>query len=394
MKKLFFVAGIIMFCAGCASLQNPFSDFYQDRIGGMDITKATGVILPTEEPKIFSGSNVDEDAQKMYENGYTLLGFSSFNSGDVGKDKLIAQARKVRAEVVVLYSHYTNTVSGVVPLTLPNNQIVTTTYNGMGNSSGNIYGSNGAWASYNGTSNSFGTATTTIYGTQTTYIPYSQNRYDYGASYWIKLKKPILGIMSIDLTSQQREKIGTNKGAFVSVVIKDSPAFIADIFKGDILTRINDDDVLGPESLQTLIYKNVGRKVKVTLIREEKTIIKDVQMSDGETIQDEKYGGIAERFRLADNKGGGFTKTAKVNVSKIIDGYQKSKDYGLVWETIDPAKKMQDKKVMEIVEDVARGIKEYAKKNQYKAIYSDKMANVNESEDLTDAITLSINGKK
>ena len=220
MKRLLILVGIVILLSGCATLENPYSKFYQDRTGGVDLSKSDMVILPKGDPQIFTGSNVDADAQKMFEDGYDLVGFSSFNAGEVDKGKLIAQARKVKAEVVVFYSQYTNTLSGVMPLTLPDNHTVTTTYTGNSNISGNVYGSRGGWANYSGTGSSFGTANTTIYGSKTTYIPYSQNRYDYMASYWIKMKKPIFGVLAIDLTSEQRSKIGTNKGAFVYGVVK------------------------------------------------------------------------------------------------------------------------------------------------------------------------------
>jgi len=93
---------------------------------------------------------------------------------------------------------------------------------------GSAYGY-GGYASYSGT------AYTTTYGSKTTYIPYTVHRSDYLATYWIKMKPPIFGTHIKDLTPEIRQQIGSNKGMLVYAVIKGSPAFEADILKGDVL---------------------------------------------------------------------------------------------------------------------------------------------------------------
>ena len=393
MKTLLLII-LVIFCAGCATLENPYSKFYQDRTGGIDIAKSPMVILPTGKPEIFSGNDVNQDAQKMFEDGYNLLGFSNFNAGEVSKNKLIHQAKKVKAEVVIFYSKYTNTLSGVVPLTLPDNKTVTTTYSGMGNSSGNIYGSGGGWASYHGTSNAYGTANTTIYGSKTTYIPYSQNRYDYLASYWIKMKKPVFGVMAIDLTSEQRSMIGSNKGACITVVVKNSPAFMADVFKGDIITKINDDEVVTAKSLNAMESKYFGKKVNATIIRGGKTLTKEIQFSEGNTIQDIKYGDIAESYCIFRNEDQNLSKTALVYWDKIFDAYHKSKQYGLTWVDVKAnPDKGNDQRVFSIFNTIQKTVSDFGNKNKYRAIFSYKLPNIDESEDLTDTIIAIVNSK-
>ena len=155
---------------GLAACANPFVQFYQDRTDGTDLTKSSVVVLPTGEPKMFQGADKETDYQRMLENGYNLVGFSSFNGADVNVDGALAQAKAVHSEIVLIYSKHTDTRSGVLPLTLPDTQTSTTTLSGSG------FGS-GGYRSFSGTAN------TTTYGTQTTYIPYSVDRYDYFASY-------------------------------------------------------------------------------------------------------------------------------------------------------------------------------------------------------------------
>lgn len=390
MKKLSWVA-LFIFFTGCAGLQNPYNEFYQDRTGGINITKSPMVILPTGEPKIYSGGNPEADAQKMYEDGYSLLGFSSFHAGGVSKQKLLDQAAKVKADTVIFESKYTNTISGVMPLVLPNNQTISTNSSGMANTSGNINGYGGS-ASWNGSGNYFGNSTTTVYGTQTTYIPYSRDMYDYFASYWIKMKKFVFGVWPYDLTSEQREKIGTNKGAFVKYVVNDSPAFKADIFEGDIITKINDKDVWGAKDIGTLQNYYGGERITVTIIRNDKTLIKEVQLTFGPEIQDEKYGSIPLGNRKFHSDDPQFNKTAKLDNRKIFNNYKKSIDAGLKYEQLT-TDQMSSSQVIEIFNEIIKSIQDYGIKNQYKAIYSVRLPNVNEAEDLTDTIISVLNGK-
>ena len=247
---------------GCA---NPFVKYYQDRTGGVDLTKVPTVVLPTGEPKLFQGSNPEADHQRMLEDGYGLIGFSSFNGGNVNIGDALIQAKSIYAEIVLVFSKYTGTRSGVVPLTLPDTRTSTTTL------SGSTFGS-GSYGSF------YGTANTTTYGTQTTYIPYNVDRHDYLATYWIKKKLPILGVVTQDLTPEIRQSIGSNKGVLVNAVIKNSPAFRADILKGDILRKINDVELYDRKSYQETIVNFAGQKVIVEILREGKEIKKEIQL--------------------------------------------------------------------------------------------------------------------
>jgi hypothetical protein len=273
-KALIIVATLLLF--GCAT---PFAQFYYDQTGGIDITKISTVIISTDNPKLFRGNDPDKDSQQMLEDGYTLLGYSSFNAGNVNEDGAINQAKDIHASVVVLYSKYTNTLSGSMPLTLPDNKTSTTYGSGNVYSSGNVYGYGGS-AYYSGSSNYSGSSTTTTYGSKTTYIPYNVNRYDYLATYWIKIKSPIFGVHTEDLSTELRQKIGSNKGVIVNAVIKNSPAFQADILKGDILKRIEDVEIYDVKSFHDATDKYAGKKVHVIFFRDGNEINKEIELNN------------------------------------------------------------------------------------------------------------------
>lgn len=166
----------------------------------------------------------------MLEDGYLLIGYSSFN-GKVNEDDALVQAKNVHASTVFTYSQYTNTVSSFVPVSV---------------------------------------------GMQTMYFPNNINRSDYFASYWIKTKPAILGVHLQDLTADLRQKNRTNKGAFVIAVIKNSPAFSADIFRGDILKKVGNIEIADAKNCVEAINLQTGKKTTVSILREGNEIEKEI----------------------------------------------------------------------------------------------------------------------
>lgn len=261
--KFFSFIWVAVLLQGCST---PYAQFYQDRSGGIDLTKSDSVMLPTGDPRLIRGGTPEEDYVRMLEDGFSLIGFSSFNGAEVNERGAVDQAKKVHASIVIVYAKYSGTVSGVMPITTPDNRISTT------NLSGTAYGSSGGFANYSGV------ATTTTYGTQTNFIPYSVNRSDYFASYWIKNKPPIFGIHIKPMTQEVIQKIGTNKGVLVNAVIKGSAAFDVDILRGDVLSKIGDAYVYDGESFQRAVRANEGMEISVLLYRDGKELRKSVKL--------------------------------------------------------------------------------------------------------------------
>jgi len=249
--------------SGCS---NPYTQFYADYTGGINVLnlKGSNSTLSTSKPRFIKGSDVEQDGQNMLENGYILLGVSNFNAAEINQRKAIEQAKKIHADTVIVYYQYTNTLSGSMPITSPATQ---TTYH-----SGSIYGSSGGFASFSGNS--------TTYGTQTTYLPYHIRRYDYLATYWLKAKSPRLGIHFNDLTPELRGKIESNKGIYVIVVVKNSPAFNADLLTGDIIKKFNDVEIIDKNHFTKLLSEYKESNVQLEIFREGKTLIKDIILSD------------------------------------------------------------------------------------------------------------------
>lgn len=241
---------------GCA---NPYTQFYTDQVEGRSIRELPMLVTHDGDPQLYATADHERDGRALFENGYVLIGYSTFNAGPVDSDQAIRHAKKVGAALVLLQSQYTNTLMGTIPYTVQNPSQTVTTYH-----SGSVYGS-GGYGGYSGTS------TTTVPGGYTTHqIPYAINRYDYAATFWAKAKPLPLGVQVNDLTDDLRKQIGRNRGVVINVVVKGSPAFNADMMRGDIITKINDEIVSDAQSFGMTVARYAGQEVILQTYRDGK----------------------------------------------------------------------------------------------------------------------------
>ncbi len=220
-----------LFAGGCV---NNYERFYTENPYFSAENKAR-VAFHSGDPEIVAGtSDVKADERRMNESGHAQIGYSSFSAtGGTGEDLLVAHAKKVRAAKVIKYQQYQSTEQGVTALTLPDTQ--STHHRG----SISAYGSDGAsaYGNYSGTS--------TTYGTTTTYIPYSRPRNEYLATFWVKMKSPVLGIRFRDPSTDEQTRAGTTRGAVIVAVVRGSPAHKADLVPGDLIHKTNEKEILG-----------------------------------------------------------------------------------------------------------------------------------------------------
>ncbi len=108
------------------------------------------------------------------------------------------------------------------------------------------------------------------------YTSKADDRSDCVASHWVKLKPAILGVHMEDLTAELRGKSGP--GAYVTAVVRDSPAARAGIVRGDIIRKIGDVHVDSAAALYDAAERLAGRKVIVEIWRDNRTIEKEVQL--------------------------------------------------------------------------------------------------------------------
>jgi len=275
MKTLLPLVCAVTLLSGCAT--NPFGQFYQSYTNGMPATVQQRLLPSAPQPQIISAApqNHKDEGRRLEERGFICIGFSGFVGGAPTQSQLIEQAKKVGADVVIHTSAYSHTEQGVRPLfTYQPGQTYTTTHYGTANA--NVYGS-GGYAYGSGTYS--GTSTTTTPGTlQTDYIPYQRQVYQHGASYWRRMKPGIFGARFFPIPENLRSALQRNTGAFVEVVMQDSPEFRANIMRGDVVIQLADKPIATVQDFIELLPSYAGQKVAVRVIRGTETIDVDVQL--------------------------------------------------------------------------------------------------------------------
>lgn len=260
MRRLI-LALILVIAAGCV-MPNPYANFYRDLTGGRGVMGNDDIIPPDGDPKIVYGTSPRDDTKRMQENGYVAIGYSSFNASQATEWQALQQGRCVHADTVILYQNYTETLSGVDPITFPQTETINTDFSATGGG---------------GTLQGNAVQTRTAY--HTTYKTHHVRRYDFVASYWVKGKPRAFGARLRDLTDVERKQLGSNKGAVVTLVIRGSPAFNADIIPGDILKRVGDHEVLDDIQIGVLFQQYRGKAVVITVVRDGNTLTKTVELN-------------------------------------------------------------------------------------------------------------------
>jgi len=221
---------------------------------------------PDGQIPVYTALDIHTDVLKLISKGYIPFGESSFYAPErkVSMDQLQDASQKVGAQSVLIQSHYRDTLTGAVPLVMPNNS---TSYT---SGTATAYGPGGSATAY-------GNSTTNTYGTSVAMMPYSVSRSDYEAVYFFK-GRIVLGIYPADLTDYERQQLQTNLAVRVAAVTQDSPAYLADVLPGDYLLDINTDPITDKKTYYAAINKYHGQDVTLRLIRNGKIVIKKVHI--------------------------------------------------------------------------------------------------------------------
>ncbi|MEA1619573.1 PDZ domain-containing protein [Erythrobacter sp. T5W1-R] len=216
-----------------------------------------GAIDATTEPEVLpSFGDIDKDLEAMFRRGFVAVGYTSFNSSNSKTNDGERLGKKIHARYMIVSTNLISSQTGILPLVLPN---TTTTYT---NGTASIQTPRGyAQGTYSGT--------TTTQGTQTSFVPYTNNRYAKTAIYFKEIPRKGSGLKVRDLSSEEMKKIGTRHAFVVQFVRDNSPAFDADIFPGDIVIQVNDlpatatnwrNSINGPQPMQLKVLRDGSPK--------------------------------------------------------------------------------------------------------------------------------------
>ena len=270
MRKRFMQLTLLMatslVIAGCAGR---YEDFYTPAPGVTPELIAANRVSPAPEEPLIERSEFGDIKQIIadyYKRGFVSIGSSMFNSGEgASEHQALAQGSAVGADLVlVFYPRYTDSVTSSVPITTP------TTSTSYATGSATAYGPGGPVTAY-------GNVLTTTHGTNTTYVPMTVNRSDYGAVFFVKYRNKF-GVSVRNLNDLERQALQTNQGVAVEVIVDDSPAFRADILPGDFIVSIDNEKVANHEGFSRLIDAHSGQAITVTLVRQGQVLVKKVTL--------------------------------------------------------------------------------------------------------------------
>ena len=248
-----------------------YQQFYKPAQGMDPAVVAARRVGPAPAMPIVERSQPVSDGQQVLavysKRGYVMIGNSFFNTGHAESEQAaISQAQTVGADLVLIFNpRYTGSVTSNVPITTPTSS---TSYS---TGTATAYGAGGPITAY-------GSGTTTTYGTQTTYVPMTVHRSDYGAVYFVK-QRFSLGVFTRELTDSERQALQSNKGAAVRLVVDNSPAYDADILPGDIITALDGVTVTTPQNFISMLSQRGGREVTLSIYRNGRVTEKVVKLN-------------------------------------------------------------------------------------------------------------------
>lgn len=114
------IAVLVMGLAGCVTV-NGYSKFYRSVPGATPEEIAQLRASPPPDTPFVTRASKFPDPKALFQQGYGVIGYSSFNSGHKEPDsEAIAQAKKLGADLVVIVDpSYTGSVTSQLPLTVP-----------------------------------------------------------------------------------------------------------------------------------------------------------------------------------------------------------------------------------------------------------------------------------
>jgi C-terminal processing protease CtpA/Prc len=195
------------------------------------------------DTKIYAGMNKEKDNIKMLEDGYDLMGASSFQGPFVEPNQALQHAQSIGADVVLVYDRKINEMTRSARLKQIHDEMKKENKSDKN----------------------------TVIEVSEADLKDKNSKFEFYATYWAKLPEPVLGLHVIKLITKNSDTKETQqeRGLKVIAVIKDSPAFKAGIQKADVIIALNEVNTESPEDFSKSILKQQGNKVKIKYARDD-----------------------------------------------------------------------------------------------------------------------------
>ncbi len=223
--RLLLVLFLVLFGLAAQADENWYARHYQ--------TQAKGNLASMQaqpETVLYAGKNRQEDNISMLEQGYDLMGVSSFEAGEVSPQQALVHGKNIKADMVLVYADKARNTTPIGQMEFIREA--------------------------------------RRKGKELTERDLKElPQYSYHATYWAKLPAPLLGVHVIKLVPKD-EEVAAAEGVNVVAVIRDSPAAQAGLLRGDVLLALGGKLVNKPEELSTLVAALQGQSVKLEILRD------------------------------------------------------------------------------------------------------------------------------
>ncbi len=198
------------------------------------------------DTKMYLSNHKEDDNISMLENGYDMMGSSGFSATESAVDGALQHGKAIKADTVLVYRKYGSAKTGSAKFELIKKAA-----------------KNGGVVDEKD-------------------LVEAPTEYNYYASYWAKLPMPLFGVHVIKLVrspSDENEQKVAEPGLKIIAVIKESPAFKANIVKGDTLLKIGDVSLDKADDLFAAVKRYAGQTVPVELQHEGAQVSTTVQLN-------------------------------------------------------------------------------------------------------------------
>jgi hypothetical protein len=246
------VAGLLL--VGCETRTQHYGKYYQQFTPSID-ARTDPWLLPAREggARVANVADPTEGMRAMYEDGYVMIGASSFLDGPNTPDIFaLRQANIVGADLVVVSKRYDSSRlrTALIPTYTPGPSVTVGTATKYGNT----------WYYSDFTVDSPGAVGLMA-------LPYTEHLWNYTATYWCRPVGVIGGLLMEDLSVGSRIEAQTNRGAWVFAVVKGSPAYYADVLPRDIIRSFNGERIENNADAMRFIRANAGKVVTAQITR-------------------------------------------------------------------------------------------------------------------------------
>lgn len=220
--QIFLLLIAITFFYSCKGI----SDFYEEWLTP-DLVTEDCYLKDGEEPSVYHSTDPSSDTYYLQSNYYWILGVSMFSGSDPNIDSHVKALCLEKRAPIGLYSRkYTNTKKGFVDI--------------------------GGYSS-----------------------SYSIDEYNYIVYLFVPMPAILvlyssrIGLMCSDLNSSKQQDLHRSTGAVVTLVYEKSPAYYANLLRGDVIIAVNGQAVLNKDFLTAVLdVCSSDDNVEITFIRD------------------------------------------------------------------------------------------------------------------------------